>query len=71
MCGIAGFTRFSSSYGDEGLLKRMGQVMLYRGPDAGGEYLDAGVGLCHRRLSIIDLSAAGNQPMYGKGGELV
>jgi len=71
MCGIAGFTRFSSSFGDQALLERMGQVMFHRGPDAGGEYLDELVGLCHRRLSIIDLSAAGNQPMHSSDGKLV
>lgn len=71
MCGIAGFTRFTSSQGDQALLRKMGQVMLHRGPDAGGEYLDDRVGLCHRRLAIIDLSAAGNQPMYSADGNLV
>jgi len=71
MCGIAGFTCFSSAAGDNSLLERMGQVIIHRGPDAGGEYLDENVGLCHRRLSIIDLSAAGNQPMHSSDGKLV
>ncbi|MAR91593.1 MAG: asparagine synthase (glutamine-hydrolyzing) [Pseudomonadales bacterium] len=71
MCGIAGFTRFKTGRGDQALLQQMGQVILHRGPDAGGEYLDDEVGLCHRRLSIIDLSAAGNQPMHSVDGKLV
>ena len=64
MCGIAGFSRYQFESGDESLLASMGQAIYHRGPDAGGTYLDDGVGLCHRRLSILDLSAAGNQPMF-------
>ncbi len=44
---------------------------MHRGPDAGGEYLDQWVGLGHRRLSIIDLSPQGNQPMYSANGRYV
>lgn len=71
MCGIAGFTRFNHPTGDQNTLKAMGQAIYHRGPDAGGEYLDDYVGLCHRRLSILDLSEAGNQPMYSADGNLV
>ena len=68
MCGIAGLIRSCSPGADEKTLQRMGEVMLHRGPDAGGVYLDDQVGLVHRRLSIIDLSPLGNQPMfYGDG----
>jgi len=49
----------------------MGNAIIHRGPDAGGEYLDEHVGLCHRRLAIIDLSSAGNQPMISKCGNYV
>ena len=63
MCGIAGFTQFSHRYGGKDTLERMGQTIRHRGPDAGGVFLDDHIGLCHRRLSIIDLSASGNQPM--------
>lgn len=45
------------------MLQKMGDKMIHRGPDAGGIYANDEVGLCHRRLSIIDLSAMGNQPM--------
>ncbi|MBX2857600.1 MAG: asparagine synthase (glutamine-hydrolyzing) [Cellvibrionaceae bacterium] len=70
MCGIAGFTRFHHPTGDENTLKQMGDAIIHRGPDAGGVYLDDGVGLCHRRLSIIDLSEDGNQPMFSEDGNL-
>ncbi len=71
MCGIAGFTRFFDATGDVSSLLRMGERIAHRGPDAHGEYLDDGIGLCHRRLSIIDLSSAGNQPMFSEDGNLV
>lgn len=71
MCGIAGFTRFSDPTGYVSSLLRMGDRIAHRGPDAHGEYLDDGVGLCHRRLSIIDLSSAGDQPMFSDDGNLV
>lgn len=71
MCGIAGFTRFFDPTGDVSSLLRMGDRIAHRGPDAHGEYLDEGIGLCHRRLSIIDLSTAGNQPMFSEDGNLV
>lgn len=71
MCGIAGFLRTCAPDADTGVLKRMGEVIRHRGPDAGGEYLDDHVGLAHRRLSIIDLSPQGNQPMFSGDGRLV
>jgi asparagine synthase (glutamine-hydrolysing) len=64
MCGITGFTQFSHRFGGKEILERMGHMLKHRGPDAGGVYLDQHIGLCHRRLSIIDLSSSGNQPMY-------
>jgi asparagine synthase (glutamine-hydrolysing) len=68
MCGIAGFTRSCVPQGDQELLKRMGKAIRHRGPDASGEYLDAEVGLAHRRLSILDLSPLGTQPMASRDG---
>lgn len=70
MCGIAGFTRFHKEEGDTATLERMGVAIAHRGPDASGTYLDEHVGLCHRRLSILDLSEAGNQPMYSSDGNI-
>jgi asparagine synthase (glutamine-hydrolysing) len=62
VCGIAGLIGPAAS---RERLERMADAIRHRGPDDAGVYLDevAGVGLAHRRLSIIDLSAAGRQPM--------
>src|SRR5689334_8555235 len=62
MCGIAGF----SGNFDPSMLQRMSDVIRHRGPDdADTLYLPHdGVGLAHRRLSIIDLSPGGRQPMW-------
>lgn len=71
MCGIAGFTTDGFKELNEQHLVGMGNRIAHRGPDARGEYLDESVGLCHRRLSILDLSAAGNQPMYSVDENIV
>lgn len=64
MCGINGILGVSdSSFGLEAL-RRMNYQMSHRGPDAEGEYVDNNILLGHRRLSIIDLDARGNQPMW-------
>lgn len=64
MCGIAGFIDTKLSVGEqEALLEKMLESIAHRGPDARGKYFDGPVGLGHNRLSIIDLSADGNQPM--------
>jgi asparagine synthase (glutamine-hydrolysing) len=73
MCGITGF--FSSSGDTESLARDLsGAVasLVHRGPDDGGVWVSpSGAGLGHRRLSIIDLSARGHQPMVSKDGRLV
>ena len=71
MCGIAGFTQFSHQFGGEHSLREMGNVLIHRGPDAGGVYLDDEIGLCHRRLSIIDLSDMGIQPMVSTNDQYI
>ncbi|MDO6566320.1 asparagine synthase (glutamine-hydrolyzing) [Alteromonas sp. 1_MG-2023] len=71
MCGIAGFSLFDYQEGNTTTLEAMGQAIYHRGPDASGTYLDEKIGLCHRRLSILDLTEAGNQPMYSADGKLV
>lgn len=74
MCGIAGFWQQQTS-GDDPieLLERMGAALAYRGPDDAGTFFDrsAGLGLSFRRLSIIDLSPAGHQPMASASGRFV
>ncbi|MCW3127617.1 MAG: asnB [Bacteroidetes bacterium] len=69
MCGIAGFYSFSKAFA-EADLKKMTDSMAHRGPDADGFYTDteSGAGLAHRRLSILDLSNAANQPMRSHDG---
>ncbi len=60
MCGIVGFI----GRGDRDDVLRMVQTIRYRGPDDVGVYAEQGVGLGHARLSIIDLSPSGHQPMW-------
>src|SRR5580765_7998974 len=72
MCGIAGF--ISPGYNRE-LLQCITRTIQHRGPDAEGFYFEetgkSNIGLGHRRLSIIDLSSAANQPMYSHNGRYV
>ena len=70
MCGICGKFDFQGSSVSEGLLKKMCQAIAYRGPDDEGILVSPPVGLGHRRLSIIDLSPAGHEPMSNEDGSL-
>jgi asparagine synthase (glutamine-hydrolysing) len=67
MCGIAGFCDFTHSVDDE-ILQSMTDVLAHRGPDSGGIHMfrqeNVNIGMGHRRLSILDLSTKGNQPMH-------
>ena len=63
MCGICGF-----NWKDEGLARRMAQTIVHRGPDQEGVYACEEWTLAHRRLSIIDLSEKGRQPMANEDG---
>lgn len=63
MCGIAGIINKKAAYIDHNEIQKMNNTMAHRGPDAEGIYIDGNVGLGHRRLSIVDLSESGNQPM--------
>ena len=70
MCGIAGiFDTRERRPIDEGLLQRMNQAQFHRGPDDGGLHVEPGIGLAHRRLSIIDLSG-GHQPLFNEDGSV-
>ena len=71
MCGIAGFKRTFHCENPDQLLTAMGNVIAHRGPDAAGNYADDHIGLVHRRLSILDLSPQGNQPMFSADGRHV
>jgi len=71
MCGIAGVFNLHGEPVAAGLLKRMTDAIAHRGPDGEGHFTDGAVGLGHRRLSIIDLSAAARQPMGNETGDVV
>lgn len=74
MCGIAGVARFTGNPGQlSAIVTAMADALLHRGPDAGAIWIDAGggVGLGHRRLSILDLSPAGAQPMHSASQRFV
>ncbi|WP_449287119.1 asparagine synthase (glutamine-hydrolyzing) [Marinobacter sp. PE14] len=71
MCGLAGFLRTESTPNRDAhrqWLEAMGLAIVHRGPDASGHFLDDNVGLTHRRLSILDLSESGKQPMRSPSG---
>jgi asparagine synthase (glutamine-hydrolysing) len=71
MCGIVGIVDLHGKREiDASLLNRMNQSQLHRGPDEGGLHLEPGVGLGHRRLSIIDL-ASGQQPLFNEDHSVV
>ena len=70
MCGITGTINFSKKPIDPFVLKQMTDVIVHRGPDDSGIYVEQNVGLGHRRLSIIDLSPAGRQPMCNENGQI-
>ena len=73
MCGIAGILDPKAT-GDLGRVAHlMASRLIHRGPDGGDVWADreAGVALGHRRLAIVDLSAAGDQPMVSSCGRLV
>jgi asparagine synthase (glutamine-hydrolysing) len=65
MCGICGF-----NWTDEQLIERMKDTLVHRGPDAEGTYVAPGISLGHRRLSIVDLSASGRQPLSNEDGSV-
>lgn len=68
MCGICGFTgRLATS---EEVLENMKNKIVHRGPDSGGSYIDDGVSMGFRRLSIIDLEG-GHQPIYNETKDMV
>ena len=74
MCGIAGYFALTGTPPDaihaRQVLGRMAGAIAHRGPDDEGVYAEGPVGLAHRRLSIVDLSAAGHQPLASGDGRL-
>ena len=72
MCGICGMMRLGDAppfnAADEPLLNRMTDTLAHRGPNDRGTYQSGRIALGHRRLSVIDLSSAGHQPMGNERG---
>jgi asparagine synthase (glutamine-hydrolysing) len=75
MCGINGIVHAGTSAAASPDLRcqigAMNAAIAHRGPDSEGEFIDPGVALGHRRLSILDLSSAGHQPMFNEDHSLV
>ena len=72
MCGISGVYKFGG-YNSETDLGAMNNAIVHRGPDSDGLWFDKdiGIGFAHRRLAVVDLSAAGHQPMVSISGRYV
>ena len=74
MCGIVGFwSNFRDEVNNQIYIKKMSKELNHRGPDYGGYWNDKSESfyISHRRLSILDLSVAGNQPMLSHSGRFV
>ena len=69
MCGICGIVKSEAPVTDDEI-RAMREVLTHRGPDSAGQSVQGRVGLGHRRLSIIDLSEAGSQPMLNETGSI-
>ena len=69
MCGIVGFT--NKIQNADAVLGAMMDRIKHRGPDASGKYIGEGIALGHRRLSIIDISSQGDQPIFNEDGSIV
>lgn len=70
MCGIHGVFHYRGGQPDRAVVERMGLVQRHRGPDDSGLWLQGGCALGHRRLSIVDLSPGGHQPMADETEEV-
>ena len=68
MCGIVGVFNFNKELVSESALFNANECLIHRGPDAGNIFIHKNIGLAHRRLSIIDLSENGSQPMSSADG---
>ncbi|MES2276348.1 MAG: asparagine synthase (glutamine-hydrolyzing) [Bacteroidota bacterium] len=72
MCGITGYWNVKgNNAADENILYSMASMIKHRGPDDEGYYFKEGIALAHKRLSILDLSQAGHQPMSSNDGRFI
>lgn len=70
MCGIAGIV-YKNDRAEREEIKLLTDTLVHRGPDGEGFYFEKNLALGHRRLAIVDLSPAGNQPMEYKGKKAI
>jgi asparagine synthase (glutamine-hydrolysing) len=71
MCGICGVVRLDRQGVPSSLIEKMAGAILHRGPDDSGVWADGPAGLGHRRLSIVDLSPTGHQPMCNESKDVI
>lgn len=71
MCGLTGILNLNGALAEAGVVRAMTDILAHRGPDDSGVYIEGPIGLGHKRLSIIDLSDAGAQPMTSDDGRFV
>ncbi len=70
MCGVTGILNLNGEPVSPVILRKMTDAIAHRGPDGEGYFCDSAMGLGHRRLAIIDLSAAAHQPMLSRDGQV-
>jgi asparagine synthase (glutamine-hydrolysing) len=71
MCGVSGFVNLRGEPAELGVLRAMTESISHRGPDGDGVWIDKNIAIGHRRLSVLDLSQAGRQPMQSLDGRYV
>lgn len=71
MCGICGYLNLNGILADPDILMRMNKAIAHRGPDGEGIYTDGPMALGHRRLTILDLTDNGSQPMLSIDGQYI
>src|SRR5262245_55700397 len=71
MCGITGILNLDGAPASLAFVRKMTDALAHRGPDGEGCFVEGPVGLGHRRLAIIDLTPAGQQPMHSRDGRYV
>ncbi len=71
MCGITGIFNLNGKPANADLVRKMTDALAHRGPDGNGVFVHNHIGLGHRRLSILDISDNGAQPMHSTDNEWV
>ncbi len=71
MCGITGIVNINGDEVSSQFIQKMTDEISHRGPDGEGQWVERNIGLGHRRLSVLDLSSAGDQPMVSQDGRWV